>query len=81
MTTPDSPSPASRREFFRGVLRYTLLAGFGGLVAQSVARRAPWAGAPCPGSGTCLKCSLAFGCTRPRTEGPDPRPLPPRKPS
>lgn len=74
---PDS----SRRDFFHAALRYSALTGLGALVASAVARRGPLAGSVCPGSGECRRCTLATDCTRPRTAGPNPRPLPNTRPS
>jgi hypothetical protein len=65
-------SPASRREFVRDALRYSVLAGMGALVATAVVRRAPWGGAVCPGAGACSGCPQVAGCTRPQKILPGP---------
>lgn len=82
-STPEAGSSraASRREFFRHALRYSALTGLGALVANAIVRRAPLTGSVCPGSGECRRCTLATDCTRPKTAGPDPKPLSPRSPS
>ena len=78
---PQTHEQAPRREFIRDAIRYSALTGLGALVASALIRRAPLTGSVCPGSGECLRCTLAAGCTRPRTSGPNPQPLPNRLPS
>ena len=64
MMKPALNQSASRREFLRGGIRYTLLAA----VTTSVAkvRRDSLAGQTCERQGICRGCSLFTGCGLPQ---------------
>jgi hypothetical protein len=76
MNAPHRAASHPRREFLRVALRYSVLAGLAAIAASAVARRAPLAGAACPGSGECSGCALAAGCSLPRTAGAGAKLLP-----
>jgi hypothetical protein len=67
MKTEPAKQAASRREFLRGSVRYTLLAGLAA-VSVSLARRrgSRLPGQTCINEGVCRGCSVFDGCGLPQ---------------
>lgn len=67
MKTERAKQAASRREFLRGGVRYTLLAGLAAMSASLVRRRGDrLTGQTCINEGICRGCSVFDGCGLPQ---------------
>ena len=67
MMKPALTQAASRREFLRGGVRYTLLTAVTAVTAAVIKlRRDPLAGQTCERQGICRGCALFDGCGLPQ---------------
>lgn len=67
MKPAQTNEPANRREFFRGSVRYALLAGLAAVSAVLVRKRgAPLAGQTCVNRGFCRGCGAVTDCGLPQ---------------